>query len=451
MNMTSEQLQLNKIMDFLFTPWGILAMVAVPLLMMGLIGSGRLRWIFIAILLWVSTFGMLIKTAWFSSVLIAPLEQLRGLAKGFCIVMFIMMVPAALFAGESWRKKRVGVGLVMFFVFELIITIRQLAAGYLVRSLLQLLLFTLLFMVLGTGLGSWLRTMDDVRKGFKAVTWAVLLLVAGSLLQVVVDSNQAITNHRLIGTTSNPQFLASMLGMAITPVLYLLLTSLEKPLWRVMLGILIGFAMVCLIWTGSRTGLLMASVNVLLFLRLRVGRILAAVTIACVSFYVAISVFPASVSVVDRLFSSTDTRSAVFADMIRLFLQHPFMGSIGEGFGYQENTYLAVAAQFGLLGVIPMVAAMVAITNTLRKLQHVRPYLGQYAGMADVVTGMTVSLGVGSMFDSYPLAAIGFHVFLLYIVLTIGDFLIDYVTTTQALPLAESAHDVMEMPQPQAA
>jgi len=293
--------------------------------------------------------------------------------------------------------------------------------------------------------------MDDVRKAFKAVTWAVLLLVAGSLLQVVVDSNQAIVNHRLIGTTNNPQFLASMLGMAITPVLYLLLTSLEKPLWRMMLGVLIGFAMVCLIWTGSRTGLLMATMNVLLFLRLRIGRIVAAATIACVSFYVAISVFPASVSIVDRLFSTADTRSAAFAGMIRLFLQHPFMGSIGEGFGYQENTYLAVAAQFGLLGIIPMVAAIVAIANTLRKLQHIRPHLGQYAGMADVVTGMTVSLGVGSAFDSYPLAAIGFHVFLLYIVLTIGDFLIDYVTTTQALPLAESAHDVMEMPQPQAA
>jgi hypothetical protein len=423
--------QFEAIMGFLLTPWGILAMLAVPMLVMGLIASDRLKWIFIALLLWVSTFGLFVKTPWFNSTLISPLQQLRGMAKGFCIVMLLMMAPAALFSSATWRKKRVGAAVAMFFVFELVITTRQMGTGALLRSVLQLLLFTLLFLVLGIGLGNWLRQLDDVRKVLKAVSWAVMLLVCGSLLQVVIDSNQVVQNHRLFGTTNNPQFLGSMLGMSITPVLYLLLTNLEKPLWRATLAVYIGFMMVCLIWTGSRTGLLMAAVNVLLFLRLKLGRIVAAVTVACASFYVAMSLFPSSVAIVDRLFSSADTRSASFNYMIRSFLSHPFLGSIGEGFGFQENAYLAVAAQFGLLGLVPMIVAMIAIGTMLRKLQQIRPYLGQHAGMADVVIGVTCSLGIGSCFDAYPLAAIGFHVFLLYITLTVGEFLLDYVAATQ--------------------
>ncbi|HMB96288.1 MAG TPA: O-antigen ligase family protein, partial [Tepidisphaeraceae bacterium] len=407
--------QFNVLISFLLSPLGILSLLLVPVAVIVLLSSSAARWTALALLLWLSTFGVVVELPWFKSVLMFPLEDLRKLAKSLCIILMLLMIPAAMFSATTGRTKHPIAASWAYFFFLLVITLRIMSAGYLDRAATQFLTVALTFLIFGIGVPRWIQNVDDIRRALKCITWAGLLLVVCTLMQVVVDSKQVILVGRLYGVTGNPQFLGSVMGLCLTPALCLLLESRESKLWRLTLAGTIGFMIVCMVWAGSRTGVLGAGLNILLFFRLRLGKIFVGAIIVALSLWVALQFFSESFAGADRLFSTTDTRSEAWSSMYDSFLRNPVLGSVGEGFGYQENTYLAVASQFGIVGILPGLLVIVLAINTIRKLLLVRSRLGTSAVMCDVVFSGLVALAVICMFDAYPLAIVGFHVFFLYI------------------------------------
>jgi FtsH-binding integral membrane protein len=432
-NTTMIGFQLDAIIKFLLSPLGLLLLLAIPVFVALTVISNPARWIALALLLWISTFGAFVDQIYFKSTLMFPFQDLRQIAKPLCIIAMILLLPAVAFSSSSQKSKGPSGASWAYFIFLLIIGLRIITTGLLDRGLTQIITCALTFLVFGVGLSRWMHDVEDVRRGLKCITWAAVLLVVGSLAQAVVDSKQAMMTGRFLGTTPNPQFLGSAMGLCITPALCLLMQSAESKIWRITLAGTIGFMIVCLVWAGSRSGALCAALNVLLFFRLRLGKLFVAAIIIAVSLWIASQFFSDSFIGADRLLSTDDTRSASWATMLAAFLRNPFLGAIDEGFGYAENAYLAVASQFGLLGVLPGLVLVVLVINMLRKLLAVRSQLGAAAPYCDVIFSGLISYGVICMFDAYPLAIIGFHVFYLYVYFAIGGLLLEIAAQQRAL------------------
>jgi hypothetical protein len=133
----------------------------------------------------------------------------------------------------------------------------------------------------------------------------------------------------------------------------------------------------------------------------------------------------------------------VWMNMLGEFFAHPLAGVIeGRDIAVSENSYLAVASRVGLLGLVPMMIALVLIGLALFRLQRLRRYLGNDALAADVVTAGIVSLLVGSVFDGYLVGTISFQLFYFQVALAIATFLLDYAEQSawSASAAAEQGH-----------
>jgi O-antigen ligase len=184
---------------------------------------------------------------------------------------------------------------------------------------------------------------------------------------------------------------------------------------RIMYGSLAALNAIFLAWTGSRTGVFVATLGLAITFRYRLHRlvILGAFTFAflllIVSNFVPASWFN------EHLVSTEDTRSAVWYGQLDQFVSHPLTGTLasGEEFGYGENSYLAAAARYGIIGIIPLMLAVGLCVVEVIRLNANKRYLRKDAMLVDLVTGCVVALGVGAWFEGYLLASFSFPTYCL--------------------------------------
>src|SRR5690349_7959353 len=115
--------QLDQLVDFMLSPLGVLALALVPLLAISMVMNPTVRWILIAVLLWIVTFGLLLGGSWFRPVLIAPLETVRMIGEPAAVGLLTIMLPAAFFAGRS-NLRRPSSAATAFLIFTVIINLR---------------------------------------------------------------------------------------------------------------------------------------------------------------------------------------------------------------------------------------------------------------------------------------------------------------------------------------
>jgi hypothetical protein len=144
--------------------------------------------------------------------------------------------------------------------------------------------------------------------------------------------------------------------------------------------------------------------------------------------------FEEGVASADRMFSTHDTRTAVWVDMFNEFLRHPFFGS-GAEVSYQESTYLAVLSAFGLFGAIPFFILMVLCVRMTFQLMRRRSLMGRDGTLADLVISSMAGLAVACAFDSYPLALVNFHILYFFIFQAIGGMLLQTYSQPAPLPV----------------
>jgi len=225
--------------------------------------------------------------------------------------------------------------------------------------------------------------------------------------------------------------------VSLPVICYLLVRGGSSRLWRFALGATAGFLVIFLIWTGSRTGFIMALVGVGLFFRAKLGRMLAAVMIVGIFSLLAWHIFGESVESADRLLSTQDTRSAVWRALGQEFSENMAIGVLHEDIDIRENSYLSTAARVGLLGLIPLLLAVALTASAMFKLYRVRPTLGEHAMIADLVIAGLGSLGVGAFAEGFLLGVLTHQIFMVFIYLAILAFLLDVARQNQPASVAE--------------
>jgi len=184
----------------------------------------------------------------------------------------------------------------------------------------------------------------------------------------------------------------------------------QRGLWRMTFIGLTGASVIMLLWTGSRTGMGMMVLAVAAVLYARVGRAILAVPVLMVVGYGLYVVATAVLDIdlgLNRLASTEDTRSWVWAKMWETAMDNPAIGVGVEDAEVSENSLLFGFASYGFGMALLLVTVMLVSFAQVLKLLRIRWGLAaEQRRIVDVILGFYAAYFFGTIFEGYMIARI---------------------------------------------
>lgn len=423
---TSVTVNIRLLLETLLSPAGMLAVVAGFVLLFVLAINKSAKWVVISVLLWVSTLGV-IDVPWLDNTLVFPLEQIRRYGRPIVFALLLLLVLPALTSSRGWRVKLLLGGAIAYFIFQLFFSVRLLLGGLVPRGVAGAIVYMLIFTVFGYGLGCWMQTVREVHAVLWSVAGSGIIFVLGTLYQLLANHSAVVSGNRLLATTGNSQAAALVISVVLPVMCYLLIVRAGTRMARIVLSAAVGCLVLFLIWTGSRTGLLMTLVALGLLFRTRIVRGMGVVLICGIFFLAASLVFSEGTADAGRLISTKDTRTHNWKMLAEEFLSSPLTGIVHDDVDIAEMSYLSIAARCGVAGIGLFAVFGVLAGISIITIQHEKHELGEYALLGDLVTAGLVSLAVGANFEGFLLGTLTNQIFVLYIYLAILAFLLDAI------------------------
>ncbi|MCY7335077.1 MAG: O-antigen ligase domain-containing protein [Chamaesiphon sp.] len=446
---------IDQLLSFLSTPFGVIG-VAIGVLMAIKASQDRpTGWLLFSMCCFASSLSTYtdfwIKVA---PPLIFPLQQIRSFGRPLAIVLLILLVFVAVQTPSNWRQRILPKAIDYLMVVQFAIFAKTLLYGSQEFALISALTFGGIILMLKMGLGRWMNDDESFHLAVKSIAVAGLIFVAVNGVQFLVN-RQAITfvHGRFLGTTGNPQHAGVLLAATIPCLMFLIQKlsrwSFGKFLWVATLMLTLYF----LLLSGSRTGLIMGAVSILLFYRnnggawLRIVLFLAISAALILPFLGADTLSSSSTgidaSVSDRFTSTSNTREGVWSGMWNSFMDNILFGAPleqGGRLGYGENSWLSAGAALGLIGFIPMMMMGWESVKMIGQLIQLSNRNSYYFFQSSVVVAGLGSMLVGSVFEAFLLGNMTFSliVFLMYLIM--GAYLVevDRVRTHYARAEAEA-------------
>jgi len=436
--------QLQDIAALLSGPIGVVVALLALAAMISAVFSPRVRWIVLVVLLLSTTFTL--PTFSFAKIgqgsvlyrpLMFPFESMRTQSRAISGAMVCILFLPSILAPLGWRRTLLPLGLVAYFTFQITFSVLDVSVDPSLKTFLSLPLFAMTFVVMAVGLNKTCQRKQDVNALLWAVITAFALMSAAITVQLLAgDRTGMFEGNRLRGTTANPQFLATSIAPAIMIAVYLLLDKGQSKILRAGLGVVTTALILFLFWTGSRTGVLMSAMGVLVFFRLRLGQLLLAAAVIAVCVMGVLQFLGQEGSdPTGRFIGMQDTRSDVWYRQWSEFADSPLLGATvsggGRATGNGENSYLAVAASYGLVGLIPLGLVLLTIAWDMFCTWRIRRFLTEEQSLVDLVLAVTVMAFVGAFFEVYLLGQFSAVVLTLFICCDIGAYLRDLASIQQ--------------------
>jgi len=435
--------QLQYFIQQLSTPLGMAMVLLFLLALFAVIFMPVLRWIYLGTAIWTSTLAYYGYAKLDENVLMSPLQQLRDYGRPITVALLIALLIPSLIAQRGIRGKVTCAGLWGLGIYQIIFSARLAAGGDMVHGVLGGLILFITFMVMLLGVTRWVQVPKDADKVINTIVFSVALFVISNIMQLLVNpAAVGAAGGRFYGTTGNPQHAGLILSASIAPLLYFAFAPGRGKLLRLS-GILLLIPVVGMTaWTGSRTAALVTLVSLGIMFRLKLGKLIYILPILFISFvvvmqfanYLVAAQFPEYAGLMQssdvlgfgqHIIDTTDTRSDVWYWTFQTFLANPLYGSATGAVGYTENSYLAIAANFGLVGLLPLLFVLVASCFAMFRVWKLRPQLGPHAAMAEMVVAGLFSLFMGALFEGYLGGTLSFPIYMLYVYLCLIPFLID--------------------------
>jgi hypothetical protein len=283
----------------------------------------------------------------------------------------------------------------------------------------------MVFWVAVVGTSQWMRRHRDVANAAWSIAVAGILFCIVTTIHAVTVPKQIMWQDRLISTSGTSTFCAEICAITLLPICYFVAQPRIFKLWRVLLGIVAALLVIYLIWSGTRTGVLMAVIGLLLLFRLKIGRWFVAGIVICGFVWIGLQFFGDALIGVGRLLSTQDTRTANWMASISEFLSSPIFGRMRSDVQAVENSYVAIAARSGIVGIIFFLIIGYQVFSGLVQLQRVRKHLGDRTMDADLCTAGIVALLIGAMLEGYLLSTLNVQLTSLLIYLSMMCTLLD--------------------------
>jgi hypothetical protein len=390
--------------------------------------------------------------------LIFPLQQIRDNGRPLAIILLILLIFVVLQTQNNWRQRILPKAIDYLVAVQFAIFAKTLLYGDQEFALISALTFCGIIFTIKMGPGRWMQDDDNFHLAVKSIAVAGLIFVIINSCQFLIN-RQAITflQGRFLGTTGNPQH-AGVLLAATIPCLMFLIQKLPrwnfaKLLWLATLIVTSYF----LLLSGSRTGLIMGAVSILLFYRNNGGAwirviLFLAISAALIMPFLGVDSLSSSstgidTSVSDRFTSTNNTREGVWNGMWSAFMDNILFGyplSYGGRLGYGENSWLAAGAALGLVGFIPMVMMGWESLKMIWQLNQLSNRNSHYFFQSSAVIAGLGSMLIGSFFEAFLLGNITFSLIAFLTYLVMGGYLleVDRFRTYQSSIEAEYIDDV---------
>ena len=421
-----------NLIQILFTnlsrPSGFLPFIAVLITFFYTIGSKRGPLLAVSIVFFTLCFGYL-DSNFFDNTLIGPLQALRDSSRPLTVIFLFSLCLSAPRTDRGWRMSFVLFATLAFYVFQSMYLLRLLLAGESVRSILGILTDGLLFVGIVYGLGRRIQSQLDVDSILRALSIASALFLACNIMQLGFGYGQAIGQGRFMGVSGNPQLAGFVSAVFVIVNCYSHSRSSLKSWMSYYHAIQIGLLLMLIVWSGSRMSALSVAVGLIFFYRLRIGKILVFGIVSGIVLFIAVSLFPDSLTKVDRFTSGLDTRSAVWAARIDDFKSNPLFGTIGaqndQEVNASESSYLSTAALMGITGLLLLALTVFSMVASAIKCWIHRRCTNFSTESADIVIAGIAMILFASIFEGFFLGILSMAVVFLYLLLAIAAYLLD--------------------------
>ncbi|WP_099237310.1 O-antigen ligase family protein [Synechococcus sp. BDU 130192] len=379
--------------------------------------------------------------------LVFPLEQLRAAGRP----LSLLLVGLLLWLGvetpnkQSWRQRFMPSAVWCLMAIQGLIFFKTFASGSLSFALLAFMTFASTVLMVWLGPSRWLQ--DDGQ--FYLAIWAIasvgVLFVIANGYQAFFDLYPITFVHgALLGTTGNPQHAATLLATTV-PCLLFLMQAQRQQRQQIFWVIALVLVLIALFLTASRTGALMGCLAVLLFFRRGKNQFIRVAFF--IGLFVAVLVPILSTldtnSVANQLLDTEleNSRLRVWRAMWNAFSAHPFFGAPlqSDRLGYGENSWLAIAANLGIVGLIPLFFFGVSCIRLILKLDQIATRSPMYSLHSNTIIAGLAALLVGSIFEAFLLGTITFPSLALLLYLSLGQYLIElHQAMNSRLPSGEA-------------
>jgi O-Antigen ligase len=445
---------IDQLISFISTPLGMIG-IAIGLLMV--VKASRDRptgWLLFSLCCFASSLSMF-GDRWtrVPPPLIFPLQQIRSYGRPLTIVLLILLVFLALQTQNNWRQKTIPKAIEYLMAVQFVIFAKTWIYSDQEFALISALTFGGIIFMFKSGLGRWMQNDENFHLAVKSIAVAGLIFVVANGCQFLINRYPiTFVQGRFIGTTGNPQHAAVLLAATIPCLMFAIQNlprwNFAKFLWLATLMTTIYF----LLLTGSRTGLIMGGISILLFYRnnggawVRVLLFLAISAALIVPFLGADSLSSSSTgidtNVSDRFTSTNNTREEVWNGLWTTFSNNIVFGAplqYGSRLGYAENSWLSAGATLGLVGFIPMMMVGWESVKMIWQLNQLGNRNSYYFFQSSTVIAGLGSMLIGSCFEAYLLGNITFSLLAFLTYLMMGGYLleVDRFRTYQARQEAE--------------
>ena len=301
-----------------------------------------------------------------------PISLLVEHGRQIAFFVLLAMLPAAIQSRKFNESIKIPPALAALFLVNFVYCARYLATEQAAIASLRLFTYCVVFIVLAASLPKRIGDRTDLSRYVVASAISALLVLGVSLVCYFVSPDSVVKQGRMAGLTSNPNFLGTLCGLSFPAYLGLILlperSFLKKAFWTAAAAMVL----IVIAWTGSRTAMAMAGIAVLVMFRKRLGRFLMVGVPLVVSVLILAVFFEDSKSGASRLTSLANTREAVWTKFLESWGKDVIFGNSDLGMKTVENSYLTVAANAGILGVLSVLLFTFMAARTCLTLLRLR-------------------------------------------------------------------------------
>lgn len=330
---------------------------------------------------------------------ILPLEKFRAASKVLFAGLLLLLAVKWLVALTTRKGHPTSWAAKLLFLLQIYYAIRAGLEESPLRACVAGISCILLFIVTYKLSGMYVTSLKDIRQWLMTILMCGIVFLGLCAVQIPFGIAPLIMGNRFSGLTSNPQVAAINLAFCCIISLYFVVSRQSSKITWYLSLISFLFLSIFLLWTGSRTGLLMALAGIAVLVSSDI-RAIGLSGIFVLAICGLLSLFDISPIGFERLVNGGDTRTEAWRLLLQRFMDNPIFGS-PEGRLTVESFPVVVLAYSGLIGALILMSCISCLAVGLNDLRIRSAGNKEYTLLTRLFIGLSIALCLGSLFEAF--------------------------------------------------
>lgn len=425
--------RLGQIIDLLTNPLAVLPAIALTICLMLIGFSERHRFLLVIGIVFFSCLAPFTTNQgeWIPPPSIFAQAVIYG--RIVTLGLMLLLLPGFLLAGSRYQTaSRISPLAWSIFAMYAVFCLRYAVTPHALQGLSRLATYILVFIVYCHAIPRVIYDLQSLRRWLEAALWGVSIFAISSVGCEILQPGSVSWHSRLYGLSGNPNSAGMYLALATPAFLGAITWPDSTRARRVATLLLWCFALAVILWTGSRASMATAAICVLAFYRLRIGRLLFVAVPMVILVYFAAGWLGISESAAGRITNFSDTRTAGWKGMLDAWAESPIFGNAELAMAVTENSYLTVAANTGVIGILALIAVLAIAAAFLVQAARTQSPFPHTQVAGNIAFAGVAGLLIASIFEGLLLSNLTCTGFWIYFYIGIGS-----IAITAQLPFGQ--------------